>query len=43
MRADLTALAVDPLQAPPDELADAPVVLTTGGGSIVHRSGAVGG
>jgi predicted amidohydrolase YtcJ len=43
MRADLTALAVDPLQAPPDELADAPAVLTTVGGNIVHRSAAVGG
>jgi hypothetical protein len=42
MRADLTALAVDPLLAPPDELADAPVVLTTVGGSIVHRSATVG-
>jgi predicted amidohydrolase YtcJ len=41
MRADLTAFAVDPLQAPPDELADAPVVLTTVGGSIVHRSATV--
>jgi hypothetical protein len=43
VRADPTALAVDPLQAPPDELADAPVVLTTVSGSIVHRSGTVGG
>ena len=33
----LTTLAVDPLQAPPDEPADAPVVPTTVGGSIVHR------
>ncbi len=43
MRADLTAFAVDPLQAPPDELADAPVVLTTVGGSIVHRGTTVSG
>jgi predicted amidohydrolase YtcJ len=43
MRADLTAFAVDPLQAPPDELADAPVVLTAVGGSIVHRAATVSG
>ncbi|MDJ0395813.1 amidohydrolase family protein [Rhodococcus sp. G-MC3] len=36
MRADLTAFAVDPLAAPPDELADAPILLTTVGGSISH-------
>ena len=43
MRADLTAFAVDPVQAPPDELADAPVVLTTVDGSIVHRGDMVSG
>ena len=42
MRADLTAFAVDPLQASPDELADAPVVLTAVGGSIVHRGSVSG-
>lgn len=36
-RADLTALAVDPLTAPPDELVDAPVALTVVDGTISHR------
>lgn len=38
MRADLTAFAVDPLTAPPDELADAPVVLTVVAGGVGHRT-----
>ncbi|MFD5269658.1 amidohydrolase [Streptomyces sp. NPDC058335] len=38
-RADLTALAVDPVEAPADELADAPVLLTVTGGHLVHRAG----
>ena len=33
-RADLTAFAVDPLLAPPDELVDAPIILT-----VVERCG----
>ncbi|MFG2876022.1 amidohydrolase [Streptomyces sp. NPDC048337] len=36
-RADLTAFAVDPVTAPPDELAGAPVRLTMSGGRITHR------
>ncbi|MFF3940271.1 amidohydrolase [Streptomyces phaeofaciens] len=36
-RADLTALAVDPVEAPADELAEAPVRLTVTGGHVVHR------
>ncbi|MFF8509445.1 amidohydrolase [Streptomyces sp. NPDC015492] len=36
-RADLTAFAVDPVEAPADELADAPVRLTVAGGRITHR------
>jgi predicted amidohydrolase YtcJ len=36
-RADLTAFAVDPVETPADELADAPVRLTVTGGHIVHR------
>ncbi|MFI5972414.1 amidohydrolase [Streptomyces sp. NPDC051452] len=38
-RADLTALTVDPVTAPADELASAPVALTVTGGHVVHRSG----
>ncbi|MET9078781.1 amidohydrolase [Streptomyces sp. NPDC004232] len=38
-RADLTALAVDPVRAPGDELAAAPVALTVTGGHVVHRGG----
>ncbi|MGY1813588.1 amidohydrolase [Blastococcus sp. SYSU D00820] len=41
MRADLTAFAADPLAAPPDELAGAPVLLTAVGGAVVHRAAAV--
>lgn len=37
-RADLTAFAVDPLLAPPDELVDAPVVLTVVDGTISHQA-----
>jgi hypothetical protein len=37
LRADLTAFAVDPVHAPGDELADAPVALTVTGGHVVHR------
>jgi predicted amidohydrolase YtcJ len=40
-RADLTAFAVDPLEADPDELADAPIRLTTVDGTVVHRDAAV--
>ncbi|POX46383.1 amidohydrolase, partial [Streptomyces sp. Ru71] len=38
LRADLTALGVDPVEAPADEVADAPVPLTVTGGHIVHRT-----
>ncbi|MEV6837820.1 amidohydrolase [Streptomyces sp. NPDC051133] len=37
-RADLTALGVDPVLAPSDELADSPVPLTVTGGHVVHRA-----
>ncbi|MGY1691443.1 amidohydrolase [Geodermatophilus sp. SYSU D01105] len=40
MRADLTAFAVDPLRADPDELADAPIALTVVDGAVVHRGAA---
>ncbi|MGY1581337.1 amidohydrolase [Streptomyces sp. MN13] len=36
-RADLTAFALDPVQAPADEVAEAPVRLTVTGGHVVHR------
>ncbi|MER7037299.1 amidohydrolase [Streptomyces microflavus] len=36
-RADLTAFGVDPVQAPADELGEAPVRLTVTGGRVVHR------
>ncbi|MFG2141361.1 amidohydrolase [Streptomyces sp. NPDC048650] len=36
-RADLTALAVDPVTAPGDELGAAPVRLTMTGGRVTHR------
>ncbi|WP_037854975.1 amidohydrolase [Streptomyces sp. NRRL S-340] len=36
-RADLTALGADPVEAPADEVAEAPVRLTVTGGHIVHR------
>jgi len=35
--ADLTALAVDPVDAPPDEVSDAAVTLTMLGGAVTHR------
>lgn len=38
-RADLTAFGVDPVEAPADELAGAPVRLTMSGGRITHRAG----
>nr|WSX52169.1 amidohydrolase [Streptomyces sp. NBC_00974] len=38
-RADLTAFGLDPVQAPADELAEAPVRLTMSGGRITHRAG----
>jgi predicted amidohydrolase YtcJ len=37
-RADLTAFALDPVDAPADEVADAPVLLTVVAGRIVHRT-----
>ncbi|MER7988417.1 amidohydrolase [Streptomyces noursei] len=37
-RADLTALAVDPVTAPADEVATAPVLLTMTGGHLTHRA-----
>lgn len=37
-RADFTAFTVDPLTAPPDELAEAPVALTVLGGRVTHRA-----
>ncbi|MFF9648878.1 amidohydrolase family protein [Streptomyces sp. NPDC014622] len=36
-RADLTALGVDPVEAPADELGEAPVRLTVCGGRVAHR------
>lgn len=36
-RADFTAFALDPLTAPPDELAEAPIVLTMVDGRETHR------
>lgn len=41
-RADLTALAVDPVAAPADEVADATVTLTMLGGAVTHRDEDVG-
>lgn len=38
LRADLTAFAVDPVDAPADETADAPVRLTVAGGRITWRN-----
>ena len=35
--ADLTVFTVDPLRANPDELADAPIVMTVVGGDVAHR------
>ncbi|MFF4584347.1 amidohydrolase [Streptomyces sp. NPDC001388] len=37
LRADLTALGLDPVEAPADEVAEAPVRLTVTGGHVVHR------
>ncbi|PBC76899.1 hypothetical protein BX265_1620 [Streptomyces sp. TLI_235] len=37
-RPDLTAFALDPVDAPADEVADAPVLLTVVAGRIVHRT-----
>jgi predicted amidohydrolase YtcJ len=37
-RADLTAFGVDPLAAPADEVAAAPIRLTVVGGRVVHRA-----
>jgi predicted amidohydrolase YtcJ len=37
-RADLTAFGLDPVEAPADEVAEAPVPLTVTGGHIVHRT-----
>ncbi|MFD7278697.1 amidohydrolase family protein, partial [Streptomyces sp. NPDC059862] len=36
-RADLTALGIDPAEAPADELAEAPVRLTVTGGHVIHH------
>ncbi|TCJ30585.1 amidohydrolase [Nocardioides jejuensis] len=36
-RADLTVFAVDPVEAPADELAEAPIRLTVSGGLVTHR------
>ncbi|WP_426363550.1 amidohydrolase [Streptomyces sp. E-08] len=36
-RADLAAFAVDPVEAPADETAEAPVRLTVAGGRVTHR------
>jgi hypothetical protein len=40
MRADLTGLAVDPVDAPAAELPDVPVWLTVVGGRVVHHGDA---
>ncbi|MGI5170933.1 amidohydrolase [Spirillospora sp. CA-253888] len=37
LRGDLTAFALDPLTTPPDDLAEAPVVLTMSNGRVTHR------
>ncbi|KUN87020.1 amidohydrolase [Streptomyces griseoruber] len=37
LRADLTALGLNPVTTPPDELAQSPVPLTVTGGHVVHR------
>jgi predicted amidohydrolase YtcJ len=37
LRADLTALAEDPVDCPPDDLPDVPVRLTVVDGAVVHR------
>ncbi|CAM5590666.1 hypothetical protein SGLAM104S_04808 [Streptomyces glaucescens] len=38
-RADLTVFGLDPVEAPTDEVAQAPVRLTVTGGHVVHREG----
>jgi predicted amidohydrolase YtcJ len=38
LRADLTGLGADPVDCPPDELPDVPVLLTVVDGEIVHRT-----
>ncbi|MGW8887062.1 amidohydrolase [Streptomyces sp. NPDC055749] len=37
-RADLTAFGLDPVEAPADELGEAPIRLTVTGGRVVHRA-----
>ena len=41
--ADLTAFAVDPLIAPPDELVEAAIMLTVVGGLVSHEAAGLGG
>jgi predicted amidohydrolase YtcJ len=43
LRADITALAGDPLRVAPDELPDVPVALTVVDGEVVHRAADVSG
>ncbi|MER7110344.1 amidohydrolase [Streptomyces sp. NPDC000229] len=38
LRADLTAFAVDPVDAPVDEVVDAPIRLTVSAGRVTHRA-----
>ncbi|HEY0890686.1 MAG TPA: amidohydrolase family protein [Nocardioides sp.] len=38
-RADLTAFTLDPVDAPADEVAEAPIALTVSGGRVTHRLG----
>ena len=42
MRADLTGLAVDPVDAPAEDLPDIPVWLTVVGGRVVHGDAITG-
>jgi predicted amidohydrolase YtcJ len=37
-RADLTAMAADPVNTPADDLVDVPIVLTIVDGEVVYRS-----
>jgi predicted amidohydrolase YtcJ len=39
-RADLTAFSLDPVTAPADEVADAPIRLTMVDGAVTHRAAA---
>ncbi|MEV7283536.1 amidohydrolase [Streptomyces sp. NPDC093252] len=39
LRADLTALGLDPVEAPADEITEAEVRLTVSGGRVTHRAG----